>query len=204
MYVLKKLTERLNSEDQNAVSVFGDLIVFFGYFGICAYIGGYVYRYEYNNFYRLPIVGDPRDISAAADFLYRMTSSFNGVFVFLSLFIVAIFVFFVARFLIKGWSGFLLIVILFVFSIGVSIIEGRNEGITKAKTDALKDFTSIPNIQFPGIESLSKYSSGEFHLLYQDKDFLYLFRPDGEIGTVAITAISKKSVLNAGYELTKQ
>ena len=150
-----------------------DLLVFLGYFALVLYVGGIAYIRGYNAGWSFPVLSDHGVVETAVIFLNAVFTTTGQAILFSIAIIVLAALFFIARFALRLWIGYLTILSLFVLLLLGFALIGHWAGVVDARTDKLANSTTLPAFKAQSEE----YRTAEFHLLHETKDRLLLFKP---------------------------
>lgn len=174
-----------------------DLLVFLGYFALILYVGGIAYIRGYNNGWSFPVLSDQGVAETAVIFLDAVFTTAGQAILFSAAIIVLAALFFVARFALRLWIGYLTILSLFVLLLLGSALLGHKAGGKDALTDKLSDRTTLPAFK----AETEEFRTAEFHLLHETDDRLLVFRPvDLEQSDVLLRVLKRSDY--ADYEVT--
>ncbi len=171
--MLKGLSSAVKKAEGEISVQLADLLVFLGYFALILYVGGIAYIGGYNSGWSFPVLSDQGVVETAVIFLNAVFSTAGQALLFSAAIILLAALFFVARFALRLWIGYLTILSLFVLLLLASALIGHLAGRADARSDKLSDQTTLPAFR----AETEEFRTAEFHLLHETKDRLLLFIP---------------------------
>ena len=114
-----------------------DLLVFLGYFALILYVGGIAYIRDYNAGWSFPVFSDQGIVETAVIFLNAVFTTAGQAALFGAAIIILAALFFIARFALRLWIGYLTILSLFVLLLLGSALIGHWAGVVDARGDKL-------------------------------------------------------------------
>ncbi len=191
---------RLRGADGDSAVQLSDLFVFLGYFSICLFAGGTTYRMSFNDTFQFAVKA-PRDpVATATDFVVSVLwDGFYGPFAFVFVLGLA-FLFFVCRFVWRLWFSFLVLAVSLCAVFVACALVGDIAGERDARKLIAIDQTKQPIITFKDTVALQRFNDGNYRLLAQSAEYLYIFEPQIEGSQNEISVIKKKNIGN--FEVT--
>lgn len=171
--MLKGLSSAVKKAEGEISVQLADLLVFLGYFALILYVGGIAYIRGYNAGWSFAVLSDQGVVETAVIFLNAVFTTTGQAALFSASIIILAALFFVARFALRLWIGYLTILSLFVLLLLGSALIGHWAGVLDARSDKLADSTTLPAFK----AASEDYRTAEFHLLHETEDRLLLFRP---------------------------
>lgn len=196
MYLtLKAILQKSDGELSVQLS---DLIVFVGYFGLCLYVGGIAQISSFNAEFGHAVLTDGGIVPTALMFVQSFES---GIWGFLGLSILIFLLsalFFVSRFALRLYFGFILNLTTFCLLLVISSALGSMLGENTASIAVTVDESALPTFKASGYGE--KFSSGAYRLLHDDGDYLYVIQPLAKGSLKQLHILLKKNLND--YEVT--
>lgn len=171
-----------------------DLVLFLTYFSISLYIGGFSYSMSYYSQFNI----DASFLLNHQQFIILFITEViweRLLIIFMSIIFLLIFIFlyYSARNVWKPWFGFLILTLIFCSTFVICIWVGDNQGSVDGKNDKLKRSTALPTVKVLLESDAPKYSDGDYCLLLQTNDDVYIYKPVELESSITETIIISKS-----------
>jgi hypothetical protein len=200
---LRAILRRAASASGDVTIQLSDMVVYFGYFSVCIYIGGAAWVQGFNAEAKFDVYSGSEFTTAALLFLEALSRHVLlslgsiGVFCLLAL------AYFLSRFVFRLWFGLVVVFALFcLLALGAATV-GRHLGETEAKKRVCAERTFLPDIYVTS-SSDQDLKDGKYKLLRRMKEELILVKVYNCTDTSSVREFRVLNLRNVeSYKLNK-